>query len=135
VSGRWAQVARDFDLTEIAVREWVKQAGRDAGTRVDGVLTSVEREELVQLRLHARVGYSVTSTQKSAFIGRHQVVAGGVGAVFRASRIAVPVSNLVVVFTRVRIRGTETSPGSTAGRSALILVADAGWTVMAGVGG
>ncbi len=27
------QVARDFDLTETAVREWVKQAERDAGTR------------------------------------------------------------------------------------------------------
>jgi transposase len=26
------QVARDFDLTETAVREWVKQAGRDAGS-------------------------------------------------------------------------------------------------------
>jgi transposase-like protein len=26
------QVAKDFDLTEIAVREWVKQAERDAGT-------------------------------------------------------------------------------------------------------
>ena len=26
------QVARDFDLTETAVRERVKQAGRDAGT-------------------------------------------------------------------------------------------------------
>ena len=27
------QVARDFDLTETAVREWVRQAERDAGTR------------------------------------------------------------------------------------------------------
>ena len=27
------QVAKDFDLTETAVREWVKQAERDAGTR------------------------------------------------------------------------------------------------------
>jgi transposase len=27
------QVARDFDLTETAVREWVRQARRDAGTR------------------------------------------------------------------------------------------------------
>ena len=27
-----AQVARDFDLTETSVREWVKQAERDAGT-------------------------------------------------------------------------------------------------------
>ena len=30
------QVARDFDLTETAVREWVRQAERDAGTRRDG---------------------------------------------------------------------------------------------------
>jgi transposase len=30
---RWiGQVARDFDLTETAVREWVGQAERDAGT-------------------------------------------------------------------------------------------------------
>jgi transposase-like protein len=27
------QVAKEFDLTEIAVREWVKQVDRDAGTR------------------------------------------------------------------------------------------------------
>jgi transposase len=43
------QVARDFDLTETAVREWVKQAERDAGTRSDG-LTSGERAELAALR-------------------------------------------------------------------------------------
>ncbi len=40
------QVARDFDLTETAVREWVKQAERDAGTRDDGGLTSYEQREL-----------------------------------------------------------------------------------------
>jgi flagellar hook protein FlgE len=34
------QVAWDFDLTETAVREWVKQAGRDAGTVSDGGLTT-----------------------------------------------------------------------------------------------
>jgi len=44
------QVARDFDLTETAVREWVKQAGRDARARADGGLTSAERKELVELR-------------------------------------------------------------------------------------
>jgi transposase len=44
------QVAKDFDLTETAVREWVKQAERDEGTRVDGGLTSDERAELAQLR-------------------------------------------------------------------------------------
>jgi transposase len=47
------QVARDFDLTETAVREWVKQAERDAGTRDDG-LTSSEREELAALRRENR---------------------------------------------------------------------------------
>ena len=34
------QVARDFDLTETAVRAWVRQAERDAGTHGDGGLTS-----------------------------------------------------------------------------------------------
>jgi transposase len=40
------QVARDFDLTETAVRAWVRQAERDAGTPGDGGLTSAERQEL-----------------------------------------------------------------------------------------
>jgi transposase len=44
------QVARDFDLTETAVREWVRQAERDAGTRGDGGLTNQERQELSALR-------------------------------------------------------------------------------------
>jgi transposase len=48
------QVAKDFDLTETAVREWVRQAERDAGTRVDGGLTSAERQELVELRRECR---------------------------------------------------------------------------------
>ena len=48
------QVAKDFDLTETAVREWVKQAGRDAGTRQDGGLTSAERKELAELRRENR---------------------------------------------------------------------------------
>ncbi len=42
-------VARDFDLTETAVREWVRQADIDDGTRGDG-LTSVQLEELARLR-------------------------------------------------------------------------------------
>ena len=45
------QVARDFDLTETAVREWVRQAERDAG---DGGLTSAERQELSALRRENR---------------------------------------------------------------------------------
>jgi transposase len=48
------QVAKDFDLTETAVREWVKQAERDTGTRTDGGLTSTEQQELAQLRRENR---------------------------------------------------------------------------------
>jgi transposase len=47
------QVAKDFDLTETAVRAWVKQAELDAGDREDG-LTSTEKEELAQLRRQNR---------------------------------------------------------------------------------
>jgi transposase len=47
------QVAKDFDLTETAVREWVRQAERDAGTRSDG-LTSAEQQELARLRRENR---------------------------------------------------------------------------------
>jgi transposase len=48
------QVAKDFDLTETAVREWVKQSERDSGAHTDGGLTSTERQELAQLRRENR---------------------------------------------------------------------------------
>jgi transposase len=48
------QVSKDFDLTETAVREWVRQAERDSGEREDGGLTSTERQELAQLRRENR---------------------------------------------------------------------------------
>ncbi len=47
------QIAKDFDLTETAVREWLKQAERDAGTG-DGGLTTAEKDELAQLRRENR---------------------------------------------------------------------------------
>ncbi len=43
------QVARDLDLTETAVREWVRRADVDAG------LSTEERQELVRLRRENRV--------------------------------------------------------------------------------
>jgi transposase len=46
------QVARDFDLTETAVREWVRQAEVDAGERPG--LSSAERAELAELRRENR---------------------------------------------------------------------------------
>ena len=48
-----AEVCRDLDLTETAVRRWIAQADVDAGRR-EG-LTSAEREELTQLRKEVRV--------------------------------------------------------------------------------
>jgi transposase-like protein len=44
------QVATDLDLTETALREWVKRAEADAGKGSPDVLASAEREELQQLR-------------------------------------------------------------------------------------
>jgi transposase len=47
------QVAKELDLTETAVREWVKRADLDTGRRTDG-LTTGEREELRRLRRENR---------------------------------------------------------------------------------
>lgn len=48
-----ASVARDLDLTETAVRAWVRQAEVDDGGR-EG-LTTAERDELARLRKENRV--------------------------------------------------------------------------------
>jgi len=48
------QVSRDLDLTESAVRQWVKQARIDAGQGAPGALTTAERAELVALRREAK---------------------------------------------------------------------------------
>lgn len=46
------QIARDFELTETAVRSWARQAEVDEGER--NGLTSSEREELAALRRENR---------------------------------------------------------------------------------
>jgi transposase len=48
-----AEVCRDLDLTETAVRRWLAQADVDAGRR-DG-LTTAERQELTHLRKEVHV--------------------------------------------------------------------------------
>jgi transposase-like protein len=44
------QVAKDLDLTETALRDWVKRADIDAGKGPPEALTTAEREELGRLR-------------------------------------------------------------------------------------
>jgi len=44
------EVARDLDLTESALRLWVRRAQADRGEGKPGELTTVEREELQRLR-------------------------------------------------------------------------------------
>jgi len=47
-------VARDLDLTETALRDWVRQAAVDSGQNPSGSLTTAERAELAQLRRDVR---------------------------------------------------------------------------------
>jgi transposase len=45
-----AEVTKDFDLTETALREWVKQADADAVKGTPDTLATAERTELAELR-------------------------------------------------------------------------------------
>ena len=47
------EVAKDSDLTEAAVREWVKRADIDEGRR-EGLTTAEREDELAQLRQQNR---------------------------------------------------------------------------------
>lgn len=47
--------ARDLDLTESSLRNWVEQARADAGKGKPGALTTPEREELSRLRRENRI--------------------------------------------------------------------------------
>ena len=47
------ELAREFECSAQAIRNWVRQADRDEGRREDG-LTSAEREELRRLRREVR---------------------------------------------------------------------------------
>ena len=52
--GSIGQVAKDLDLTETALRNWVKQADIDEGKGPEGALTTEEIEELRRLRRENR---------------------------------------------------------------------------------
>ena len=53
--GNLAKVARDLDLTETSLRNWVKQADIDEGKGKEGELTTEELEELRRLRRENRI--------------------------------------------------------------------------------
>jgi transposase len=48
------QVAKELDLTESALRNWVSEADGNKGKDPAGTLTTSEREELVRLRKEVR---------------------------------------------------------------------------------
>jgi transposase len=48
-------IAKELDLTETALRAWVRQADVDGGRGPDGALTTAEKEELSSLRKEVRV--------------------------------------------------------------------------------
>lgn len=49
------KIAKELDLTETALREWVRRADIDAGDGPPGALTTTEREELTRLRRENKV--------------------------------------------------------------------------------
>ncbi len=57
-------ISRDLDLTETAVRDWVKRADVDGGKR--NGLTTAERDELSRLRRQVRVLEEERSILKKA---------------------------------------------------------------------
>jgi transposase len=74
-SGKTAgQVARELDLTETAVRGWVRQAQIDRGKGPPGALTTAEKEELAQLRKEVRELREDREILKkaAAFFAKHQ---------------------------------------------------------------
>src|SRR2546427_4527385 len=66
-------IARELDLTETALRAWVRQAEVDAGRGRAGALTTDEREELARLRRggeRVRVGGGDLKTRAGALCQR-----------------------------------------------------------------
>ena len=68
-----AAVARDLDLPETALREWVKRAQADRPQGRTG-LTTTEREELARLRKENRILQEERDILKkaAAFFAKHQ---------------------------------------------------------------
>ena len=67
------QIARELDLTETAVRSWVKQARVDGGKGPVGALTKAEKEELARLRKENReIKMDREILRRTAFFAKDQ---------------------------------------------------------------
>ena len=68
------QIAKELDLTETALRAWVKRADVDEGQGAAGALTTAEREELARLRKENRELRTERDILKkaAAFFAKHQ---------------------------------------------------------------
>src|SRR5438876_4792199 len=71
-----AAVARELDLTETALRSWVRQGEIDAGRGPAGALTTEEREELGRLRRENRTLQMERDTNAVVFQYRSHQSAG-----------------------------------------------------------
>jgi len=69
-------VARELNLTESAVRAWVRQAGIDAGHGPAGALTTEEREELGRLRREIRTRGEHALSRRVNVLGRCYLTGG-----------------------------------------------------------
>ena len=49
-----AEVCRDLDLSETAVRNWIRHAETESGRGPEGALKKAERDELTRLRREVR---------------------------------------------------------------------------------
>lgn len=63
------EIAKELELTETAVRAWVRQAEIDAGRGPAGALTTEEREELSRLRRENQMLRMEKEILKKATVG------------------------------------------------------------------
>jgi transposase len=74
-----SQVAKELNLTESALRKWIKQAQVDEEAAPDGPLTTEERQELTRLRREVK-----RLEQERAFLKK--------AAAFFAQETSIPMS-------------------------------------------
>ena len=84
------QIAEDLGISDVTLRNWVKQAERDAGQRPDGLSTD-EREELARLRRENQTLRMEREILKkaAAFFGSPACSVGEVNAVVGSAAVVV----------------------------------------------